>query len=492
MALGRQAVRGALWTISAGVGSRAIGLVGTLVITRFVSPEEYGEVMVAAVLVMTANQLSTAGLGQFIVARPDAPRSLVFHATVFHVLLGVVALAAMLAFGGTLGLFVDAPNMTRFLPGLALSALFDRVSFVPERVLARDLRFGAMSATRAAGDVAHSVVSVALAAMGFGGAAIVWGNVARAGLRLVAFVASVSPKEWLEPARLTLKQTRELLEFGVPLALGAACNFASRRWDQLLVSRFFGPGPTGMYNLAYNLADVPAIQIGEQIGDVLVPSFARLDGARRTDALVRSLTLLGLVVFPLAVGLAAVAPTLVATIFDARWRPLGPMLVLLSALSVTRPIGWTVASYLQARRLTRHILWLEGFKLVCLVIGIVTFGRASLLWTCVAVGVAFGAHAVLCLWLTRVIDGIPLRNVFAGLGGALAACAVMAGAVVGVRNAFDLSERLPPAVALAIEVLVGVVAYTAGALVFARSATKELFERVSDATGARRRPAPEV
>src|SRR6185503_9524647 len=127
-------------------------------------------------------------------------------------------------------------------------------------------------------------------------------------------------RDWLEPARLTFRQTRELFAFGVPMALGALCAFASRRWDNLMVSRFFGPGPAGMYNLAYNLADVPAIQVGEQVGDVLLPSFARLDPERRPAALLRSLSLLALVVFPLAVGLGVVAPTLVAVLLDARWH----------------------------------------------------------------------------------------------------------------------------------------------------------------------------
>src|SRR5262245_21172121 len=134
------------------MGSRAIGLVGTLVVTRFLSPAEYGEVTVAAVHVMTANQFSTIGLGQYIVAHPDAPRGAAFHATVFHVLLGVAALLVLFAFAGKLGMAVDAPAMTRFLPGLALGMLLDRIAFVPERVLARDLRFGALGVTRAAAD----------------------------------------------------------------------------------------------------------------------------------------------------------------------------------------------------------------------------------------------------------------------------------------------------------------------------------------------------
>ena len=117
-----------------------------------------------------------------------------------------------------------------------------------------------------------------------------------------------------------------------------------------------------MYNLAYNLADVPAIQVGEQVGDVLVPSFARMEPERRPAALLRSLTLLGLVVFPLAVGLGAVAETVVRALLDPRWHPVAPMLMVLSALSVTRPIGWTVTSYLQARQMPRLIMCLGGVQ----------------------------------------------------------------------------------------------------------------------------------
>ena len=481
MTLVRDTVRGALWTISAGIGSRAIGLAGTLVVTRFVAPADYGEVTVAAVVVMTANQMSTLGFGQFLIARPDAPRSVAFHATAFHVGFGVVAAALVLTLGGHFGPALDAPRMMRFLPGLVLSGLLDRIAYVPERVLVRDLRFRAVSGARTAGDLAHSIVCVWLAAIGWGGAAIVMGNVARSLLRTACFVFAAKVRDWLEPCRLTLRATRELFAFGVPMSLGALCAFASRRWDNLLVSHFFGPGPTGMYNLAYNLADVPAIQVGEQIGDVLLPSFARMDAARRPDALVRSMELLALVVFPLAVGLGAVAPTLVAAVFDARWRPLAPMLVLLSALSVTRPVGWTVEAYLQARQRPRLILALEAFKVVTLVLFIVTLGRFSPLWTCGAVGVAFAAHAVASLWVVRRIDGVPLRRSLGSLWPALAACTPMVAAVLGARHALLLAGVEKPVALLAFEILAGTIGYGLAALVFARDTAQDLVSRVLDA-----------
>lgn len=485
MTLVRDTVRGALWTISAGVGSRAIGLVGTLVITRFVAPSDYGEVMVAAVVVMTANQISTLGLGQFIVVRPDAPRSVAFHATLFHVSLGLLAAAALMLVGGRFGPALGAGGMTHYLPGLVLSGFVDRIAYIPERVLVRDLRFGAVSAARTFGDVAHSIVSVALAALGWGGAAIVMGNVARSGVRTGYFVLAVRLRDWAAPCRLSLGTIRELLTFGVPMSLGALCAFASRRFDNLLVSRFFGPGPAGMYNLAYNLADVPAIQIGEQIGDVLVPSFARMDPGRRPEALVRSMSLLALVVFPLAVGLGAVAPTLVAAIFDDRWRPVGSMLVLLSALSVARPVGWVVGSYLLALQKPRVLLLLEAFKLLILVTLIATLGRFGPLWTCAVVGVAFGLHALASLWAVRAIDGLPIRRSLGGLLPALAACAPLALTVLAARHWAGLMGLRSPFVTLSIEVLAGAVAYLVFARLFARDASVELIARVRDALGSR-------
>jgi PST family polysaccharide transporter len=206
-----------------------------------------------------------------------------------------------------------------------------------------------------------------------------------------------------------------------------------------------------------------------------------MDPAHRPDALVRSMTLLAIVVFPLAVGLGTVAPTLVATIFDARWRPVAPMLVLLSALSVARPVGWMVESYLQARQKPRLIFWLEGFKVIALVLFIVTFGRVGPLWTCVAVGVAFAAHALACLWVVREIDGVPLRRSLGGLLPALVACAPMVVAVLAARHLLARYGGSTTGVALGVEVFAGASSYVVAALIVAHDATLDLWARVVDA-----------
>jgi len=136
----------------------------------------------------------------------------------------------------------------------------------------------------------------------------------RSVVRLAAMAGSVPPSDWLSRTALSAKTLGDMLRFGLPMSIGVGAGFASRRVDNAIVSSLFGPDVVGAYNLAYNVADAPAVQVGEQIGDVLLPSFSAMSPEERRAALVRSTALLTLVTFPLSVGLGAVAPSLVRTL----------------------------------------------------------------------------------------------------------------------------------------------------------------------------------
>ena len=143
------------------------------------------------------------------------------------------------------------------------------------------------------------------------------------------------------------------------VTVGSIATFGMRRWDNLLISRYFGPGVMGAYNYAYNLADTPATAIGDQMSDIVAASFPHVDQRRRAQALVHSCTMVSLVMFPLSIGLAAVAPTVVDAFFDPRWSNVGTMLMCLSALSAARPLATILGSYFCALGRPGVVLRLE-------------------------------------------------------------------------------------------------------------------------------------
>jgi PST family polysaccharide transporter len=482
MSLADIAVSGAIWMFATGVGTRVVGLLGTLALTRFLAPEVYGEVQVAVILVQSVSILSLYGLLQFLIARPDAGRCASFHASFYFLALGAVALGVTVALRDWLGALFGAPGMGRYVPGLALAVGLERVAALPERLQIRAAQFRTLSLQRSFGGLVFTFATTALAWAGFGGHAIVLGSIARSAVRLAFVLPTTAWRDWIEPHPLNRANTREVIAFGAPMSIAVIAGFGSRSWDNLVFSRLFGPATAGFYNLAYNLADVPASQVSDAIGDVLTGTLGKVVAReQRRKALVRSFELLNLVVAPLVIGLAVVAPTVVGALFQPRWAPVGPMLAILSALSIVRPLGWVGNAYLQIRCQPRLVMLNEVARTVVLLAAMVLLGGLGPLWACAAVGLAFGASALGYVVAVRRVDGIPVKDMLAPLLPPLVACVPMALSVMTVRAGAMRLGHATTGATLALEILAGAVSFAVAALVLAPSASRALLGHLRSA-----------
>src|SRR5262249_37646749 len=197
--LRQSAVRSAAWTLSTSVVSRAIGLAGTLLLARYLTPHEYGVATAAAIAVMTASTVTTFGVGIYLVAEVGISRAAAFHASCWFLATGVAALAVMLTVGDSLGQWSGAPGLAALLPVLVGATLLERIVYVPEKILVRNLRFDWLSVIRTAGELTYTLVTISVVVLGGGAMAIAWGNLARSVVRAAGIVPAVNIREWLEP-----------------------------------------------------------------------------------------------------------------------------------------------------------------------------------------------------------------------------------------------------------------------------------------------------
>lgn len=489
MSLAKKTVLGAIWSTVSSIGARLVGVVSTFILTRFLPPTVQGEVNVAFIVVSSASMVASLGLGQYIVSTPKAGRDVAFHVTVYYTLVGAIVFGGTYLLRDFFGGWMNSPTMGVYVPGLILSQTLDRFASLPRNILARDMRFKILGLRMALGEVVYAVVTIATAWAGWGGHAIVAGNIARGVLGLVMLAAVTQWRDWLEPCKLSLETTKKLLRFGLPITVGSVFHYGAGNWDNLIIANRFGDATTGLYNQAYKLADLPATHIGEQIGDVLVPSFAQMeDKEERKKALARAAGLLSLVVFPLAVGLGVVSETLVSTVYPKAWSGVAPLLLILSVLSVVRPIGWLVGSYLQVVARTQAIMVLEILKVALIVVSMFALAPLGPEWAAAGVGLGYGLNALSYLWSLRT-EGVTFVSVVRPLVGPLLACGPMAGAVYGVRALLDPTP-VPGWARLLIEIVVGAIAYVPSALVLASHSSKDLL-RLLRKTLLRRRGAAE-
>ena len=477
----KKAVRGAAWTVGLGLGTRVLQMVGTLGITYFLTREVAGEVQNAALFALNAHMFTTLGVPTALAVRKNDARS-AFHATVVLTVTGVLGLGVAIALAGPFSGLLKSPGLLKYLVPVALATLFMRVAAVPERMLQYRLRFRDASLSRSTGELSYAIVLVGAAFLGAGGWSIVAAHFARGLAALAAGSWFLHPREWARPQPLDRRIFRDLLAFGVPLGAALWLAFAARNLDNFVVSALFGTAVVGAYNLAYNLADIPASQVGEQIGDVLTSSFARLDGEARRAALPRSMALVALVVFPLAFGLGVTAPTVVATLLRQEWRSVGGMLAVLAALSITRPIGWIIGAFFQTTQRSRAVMWLSGLRFVAVLGSVAVLGKLfGPLGACAGVGIAFSLHALgNVVWVVRE-DGYGVAELLGGVGRVFAACLPLTAAVLGARAVVAQTSVLQVrGVGLAVEVVAGALAYGVGILLFARPQAREALRLTRD------------
>ena len=463
------------------------GVVGTILVVNLLDKLEYGEAIDAFLIVYSVSQITTLGIGQFIVVKARDRRDLAFHATAIHLTLGVVALISVWVFREPLDELVGAPGMGRFVAWMGLAMMIDRISLVPERVLMRNMQFRVVAIARTFGEFAYIGVSISLAYVGWGGMAIVIGNVVRSAIRASLMIRSTDRRDWLEPTKLRLASVLEMFRFSGPIWIAALASFAGRRWDNLLVSGFYGAGTMGDYNIAYNLAENPPV-VTEQAIDVLLPSFSRLDAGQRVAGLIRSLSLMSFITSPLVIGLGAIAPSLVEALFAAERADVAPMLAVLSAMSVTRPLTWTCTAYFQATDRPRIVMGLEVMNIVVLLSAIAIAAQSSVIWVCVAVGIASALRALVTALVLRKVERIGLWQFLEPQLRPVLATLPMVGWVLAVR--YGVAQAgVAPVVRLLLEIAAGGLGYVAGAWVFAHATFRDALDLIRRALNRRREAA---
>jgi lipopolysaccharide exporter len=301
------------------------------------------------------------------------------------------------------------------------------------------------------------------------------GTLARAAVTSALFLRAAPRAEWLVRVRMRAGDVRDLLTYGLPIMVANVTDTATRRWDNLVVSKLFDPGVMAHYQLAYSLAELPIVNVAEHIGEVLMPSFSRMEPGERERAVIRAAGLMGLVVSPLGVGLGAVAPTVAAAIFDDKWGPMmAPMLTILSVMTVFRPMTWSAIAYVQAVQRTRIVMWSSFLRAISVLSLVALCGYAGgPSWACVGAGLGFTLHSVLTIVATSRATGLSAAAYLAAVARPLLPCVPMFVAVVAIGRGLA-AAGIPLFGSLAAQIVAGAAVYIAAAFVLVRGDVDEL------------------
>ena len=455
--LRRRAARGLLWSAAESWGAQAISVLVFVVLSRYLAPEAFGLLGMAAVFVALVQTLVDQGMSDALVQREtveDGHRDTAFWTALGG---GAVLAAAGWALSGLVAAGYGEPDLGPVVAWLSLTVLVRSLAATQTALLRRSLDFRPLALRSLGGTLAGGMVGVGMAAAGYGVWALVGQQLATAAVGTVLLWFA---SDWRPGRGVSRRAFRELFPFGARVVAGNLVNFLNRHTDDLFIGLYLGAAALGFYTVGYRLLLAATAILTGFSSAVAFPVFSRLQGDpdRLRAGLYQATRLTAMLAFPTFIGAAVLAPDLIVVLFGDRWLAAAPVMRILAFIGILHAIFYLTNNAFYAVGQAATVLWLNVLNAVTNVIAFWIAAR----WGIVVVAAAYVVRGYLVapvrLALLRRAVGIGIPRYLRELAAPVTATVIMAATVLGALTVAGVSD---PAARIAIGVPLGMLAYLA-------------------------------
>jgi O-antigen/teichoic acid export membrane protein len=243
------------------------------------------------------------------------------------------------------------------------------------------MQFAGTSILEIVSMIASNIIGIIMALKGYG----VWSLVFRQMTQAIIFSSGIwIVAKWI-PVKPQLTGIKKLFHFGLYMLGSKIFYYFSQNLAAIIIGKFIGIETLGAFNIAYNIAILPAQKVYSILTTVLTPAFSSLKTKpnQLKKNLFISLFSLGIIFIPLMLGLSAVAQNFVLVVYGEKWQSAGLFLTLLAIVGLFSGIEQILRSVILAKggaSTIFHIAIIEAvINLVLLSLGSYFFGVIGLI-----------------------------------------------------------------------------------------------------------------
>jgi O-antigen/teichoic acid export membrane protein len=321
--------RSILFSAADRYGSLVLFFVATAVLSRLLSPAEFGVyAVVNAIAVVIAASFQEFGGGNYLIQKRELSDEDVRSA--FTITLGISGAISVLLFvlADDLSQLFGQNGLKEGIEVSALNFLLLPFSGTISALLRRDMKFGTLAICNFASGVAVSLVSIGLAIAGFTYMAPIWGGLAGNTILMLALLVGYRNLNVLRPS---LVEYREIVGFGLYSSGVSVINVFYNLAPQLFLARILDFVSVGLYSRAINLTQVFDRLVTQVLTPVIMPAIVsrRHAGEDLKTVYLESIELLSAAQWPFLTFVAIMARPIIAVWLGHTWLEIVPLVRLL-------------------------------------------------------------------------------------------------------------------------------------------------------------------
>lgn len=458
--LKKKTVKGVAWTSLNQVLNMGLGFVIGVILARLLSPSDYGLLAMIAVFNAIAFAFLDSGFGNALIRKPDLTEDDNTTAFFFNLVAGVVLFGIIWVIAPWVSAFYDKPILTPLLRAEGSLLIVSSFKIVQNTQLTRALNFKAKMIIRVVSNILGGASGIISAYCGLGVWALVVMHVADAIISLI-LLWIISP--WRPRGRWNKQSFNYLWGYGSKLLASGLLDTIYNNIYPIVIGKFYSAADLGQYSRAKGYAAMPSQSLTGVIQQVTFPVLSQIqdDDQRLAGSYRRMLRFTVFIVFPIMIGMAALAHPLVISLVTDKWAQCVPYLQIICFSSMWYPVHAINLNLLQVKGRSDLFLRLEIIKkalitvvvFVCVPFGIIGICCGSVFTSlaCLAINTYYTGKLINVGFVRQMMDMTPT------LLASLAMGAVVYFAVMPFGN---------DVVKLAVGIPLGMVLYLAIAKVF--------------------------
>lgn len=344
MALRKFALDASLLTV-ARVFQAITTVLALPILARLLHPSDFGLMAVANSVLYLANVLADAGFGNSLVRTDFQERAI--WSSVFWVTLVWSALLSLLvlALAVPAGWLLREPDVPPLVATMAIIPLGFGVLAAPTADLQQRNRFDLISLSDILGSIAGVIAVIVFAYAGSGA----WALVAQSLTALLVKAVVILRTTRFRPLFVFDRHIiHEHLHFARNTGAFALTLFLAAQMDTILIARFVGNGPLGIYSMANRINAMPMI-ITTSLG-ALYPRLVKLQNDKQAICQIVLITtmVMSIVIFPPMAILIAAGRSVFTVVLSDRWSELAPVFAYMAPVGALMAVTGIHVSVLMA------------------------------------------------------------------------------------------------------------------------------------------------
>ena len=345
-AVRRHMVAGAAWMVSMRWSLKLIGVVNTAIIARLLTPDDFGIIAMAMIIVGFLTEISETNVAIALIRNPNAGRDDYNTAWTIKILTGMLLTGVLIVVAPLIAGYYGDPRVEIVIQIVAFRCLLNGfenigvVNFRKNMEFAKEFRYWTY---RRLSDIVLALTLIFFV-RSYHGLAIAM--VMSSAVTIIYSYAMSSYRPWF-----SLKKFRSLWAVSQWLMIDHGSQFIGRRVDEFVLGGIAGSATVGTYYMASEISTLPTREVVQPSGRALIPTYAKVahDEAESRKTFLQVFGLVVIYALPAGVGISVVAPDLVPLLLGDQWNAAIPFFQWLGVFASFEAILWGVSPYFLAR-----------------------------------------------------------------------------------------------------------------------------------------------